>query len=216
MEEHRLNPMGDYDPKVFNELYKKTQKLRNKLAWGIDARRFGLEYKDILAWFDIKFIHVFNKYYDKYNKEILLGHLINSLSLFKFRILRSSYNQKNIHKDVIDLSEIDYLENMLTDKPVDDTHEILMGLALSFIEQKLSTEAFQLFHLELSPSPFIVAQMKKANKENYKKIPDNIIADYLNLGKSPASIDYIKSLRKEIDETVSQAREHFKSIPLSI
>ena len=211
MEEHRLKPMGNYDPKVFNELYKKTQKLRSKLAYGIDARRFGVEREDIMSWFDIKFIFVFDRYYSKHNPDILLGHIINSLSLFKFRILRTSYNKSNIHKDVIDLSEIDYLENILTEKPIDNTHEVLMGIALGFIQQRLSQEALQLFHLELNPSPFIIEEMKRADKENYKRIPDTILADYFNLGKSPQAVDYIKSLRYEIEGVIREARDYFKT-----
>jgi len=72
MEEHRLTKMKDnYDEKLFNDIYEKVQPLKRKLASTISTSKLGVEYEDILSWFDIKFIFVFNKYFDTKPPDIL-------------------------------------------------------------------------------------------------------------------------------------------------
>ena len=54
MEENRLKQMPEnYDRAVFESIYSKTKNLRNKLAYGIDARRFGVDQDEIKSWFDV-------------------------------------------------------------------------------------------------------------------------------------------------------------------
>ena len=126
METHRLKPMPTgYDEQLFNSLYKATEKLRNKLVYGIDNRRFGVEPAEIKSWFDVKFIYVFTKYYPKYsNPEVLKAHLINALQLFKYRILRKAYTVESLHMlsnvGLEDSPEIDYL----VDEHSDDSDKL--------------------------------------------------------------------------------------------
>ena len=75
MELHRLQPMKPYDPKLFNELYKKTERLRKSLVYQIDSSRWGVTQDEVMSWFDDKFIFVFNKYQDQKKPDILLGYL---------------------------------------------------------------------------------------------------------------------------------------------
>ena len=62
MEHHRLKPMGNYPVELFNSLYAQTHGLRRKLASQIDASKFGVDYQEVLSWFDVKFLFIFSKY----------------------------------------------------------------------------------------------------------------------------------------------------------
>ena len=77
MEEHRLTTMKEgYDEKLFNDLYEKVKPLKRKLASTISTSKLGISYDDILSWFDIKFIFVFNKYFENKEPEVLKGFII--------------------------------------------------------------------------------------------------------------------------------------------
>ena len=66
---HRLKPMKDYDPKVFNHMYKLVKPVVAKLVMNIDIKRFNIS-RDILRdQFYDKMLYVFNKYYGEVNEE---------------------------------------------------------------------------------------------------------------------------------------------------
>ena len=95
MEIHRLKPMKEgYSVQLFNDLYKQTSKLRKKLASQIDYRRYGVTPDIIESWFDDKFIYVFNKHFDNKDTDVLKGFIINSLQVFKYRVLRGAYSKE--------------------------------------------------------------------------------------------------------------------------
>lgn len=94
MENHRLTQMKDYDPLVFGRIYQQTRPLVKTLIRGIDYSRFDVTPDIVESWFDDKFIFVFNKYCDKHNEDVLKGHIINALRLFRNRVLKSAYTKK--------------------------------------------------------------------------------------------------------------------------
>lgn len=212
MEENRLTPMIEgYDPKVFNKLYSKTDNLRRKLTSEIDHRRFGLSYEDILSWFDVKFIFAFNKYYDKYNEDILLGHLIRSLQFFKQRILRSAYTQK-YSQSIVQVESIITLEDSLTENhPGDESNHDYAGELKEFMKSHLSANAYELLDVQLNPPPYILSKLNTHRDANLQKIPDEILLDYFDLGVSDRAYKYLGNLKKEIRNTINYAKLHFNN-----
>lgn len=206
MEENRLRPMPeDYDKDLFNEIYKKTENLRKKLAYGIDARRFGVDYKEVLSWFDVKFIHAFRKYHDKKSPELLKAYIINALQFFKQRILRFSYSQKAQIHNTIDIQDISYLPQ---EPPEIDDKKILLSLCLSVMKNKISKEAYQVLLIELNPPLFILVSITSTEgKTSSTKIPGNLIADYLGWGRE--GIRKVSLCREEIRMGIHETKEFF-------
>ena len=217
MEEHRLLPMQDnYDKNLFNKLYKETEPLRKKLSskYSIDARIFGVDQKEILSWFDVKFIFVFNKHFNNKDPGVLKGFIINSLKTFKYRILRSSQTNKNQqYANVIDIEESSHFDNIISNnqEKQDENKQIFLDLALAFMKSKLSEDASFLLEIELDPPLYIMQKLCNEKKSLNTKIPSKLIAEYLDLQDDNNAVDYINELRREIREMTLVAREHFQS-----
>jgi hypothetical protein len=204
MEEHRLKPMKEgYDEKFFNELYQSTGLLRKKLAYEIDPRRYGVETKDIISWFDVKFIFAFNKYFGEMPNNQVKARVLSALQTYKFKLLRYSYNKKTQIHNSIDLENVYNLSNILIDYE-DNEQETLIKLASAFMKEHLSQEAYLVFQTELNPPPFIVDQMVRLGRKNMKIIPTEVIASFFEI-----SIQKDRELRREIENTVEEAREYF-------
>lgn len=211
MEENRLKPMREgYNVKTFNELYKKTNGLRRKLASEIDSKRFGVDYYEVLSWFDIKFIFVFNKYWDTMTDDILLGHLIKGLQLFKFRILRSAYTIKNTQfimsvEDVLEIAEE-------ADNPWENAREEMLQEVLDFLKLQISDNAFNLLDIKLNPPIYIQKRLKELNITSINKIPSSLLLEYFELGTSKDAIALLEDWNKEIAKGILLAKNHFKSL----
>lgn len=208
MEIHRLKPMKEgYDKELFNRLYQSTENLRNSLARQIDARRYGVSNDIIKSWFDDKFIFVFNTYYGKVEENVLKGYIINSLKTFKFRVLRNAYSKHNIYNDSINIEDNSKLINIIPLEEDNGDVDLLLSLATQFMRMKLSIDAFTIFDIDLNPPPYITKQMAS----NKTKIPAKLIAEYLDLEVNPNSIQYINSLRREVQAAILQAKAFFKN-----
>lgn len=204
MELHRLQPMKPYDTKLFNELYQKTERLRRSLVYQIDASRFGVTQDEIMSWFDDKFLFVFNKYQDQKKPDVLLGFLINSLRMFKMKILRRSYQLNNsVNLNAISIEDLKVFN--IVEEPGND-YELLIGVALEFLQNKLSDEAYELLQLQLNPPIYITSKLRNPNV----KIPAQLILEFLGLDVTADGINWISYLRKEIAEAIQTARLHFR------
>lgn len=212
LELNRLKPMPEnYDKELFNSLYSKTQNLRRKLASEIDAKRFGVEYEDILSTFDVKFIFVFSQHHEK-PENILLGFLLNSLKNFKCRILRSAYTQK-FSQTLISVDQVINFDDHLTDdaNSIHNTNTDYFTVFMAFMKEHLSLNAYTVLDLKLNPPPYIYAKLNVSPDTNLHKIPDHVILDYLDLGHGPKATKYLHGLKKEIRNTVNYAKSHFNS-----
>lgn len=211
MEESRLKPMVEHDPAVFKMVYEKTQGLKRKLASEIDYRRFGLTYEDMVSWFDVKLLFVFNKYYNVHTPQVVLGHVINSLQLFKCRILRSAYTQKYT-QTIVEMGETDEYDNILVDDSLHNTNkDLFYELAISFMVKHLSENAYELFRVQLNPPPFILRRLEEEEVRDKTKIPSHILAEYFDFDNSDKSIRYLDSLKKEVTQAINIAREYFQN-----
>jgi hypothetical protein len=210
MEIHRLKPMKEgYDQKLFNKLYKETESLRKTLTYQINPRRFGVTSDIVLSWFDDKFIWVFNKYADLITPDQLKGRMINSLSTFKFRILRKAYSKQNVYANEINILRLDdydsSIANIIPDKLEIDNRDLFLELALKYLKNNLCDDALLVLEIELNPPPYIMVKMDNPKT----KIPAKLIAEYLDLESNKDSINFINDLRKEIKLKVDKARDHF-------
>lgn len=207
MELHRLTTMKPHDPKLFNTLYKKTERLRHSLVYGIDHRRFGVTQEEVLSWMDDKFLFVFNKYVDSKTPDVLLGYLISSLQMFKLKILRRSYqNNNSVNLNSISLSDLQL--NHIVDEVGDDNYELLLNLAVSFMETNLSAEAYTLLQLQLNPPLYITSRLKNPSA----KIPLNLILEYLGLDVNGSNMAIIRDIQTEISDTIKRASLHFQNV----
>lgn len=202
MELHRLKEMqSNYDNDLFNQLYKDTQGLKRSLVYQIDSRRLGVTPDIIESWFDDKLIFVFNKYYGKVSNDVLKGFIINSLKTFKFRILRKAYHDHTI----VSLDDESKLINIIPDPQETSNKETLLSLALSFMKDKLSDNAWLVFELELDTPEYILSRLKNPKT----KIPAKLICEYLNLEVNGNAIAFINSLREEIQNCIEEAKGYF-------
>lgn len=212
MEENRLKPMIEgYDEQLFNTLFKKTDSLRKKLASGIDAKRFGVEFEDVVSWFNTKFIFVFTKYYDN-PENILLGYIINSLQTYKNRILRKAYTTQ-FSQTIISTDDVFTYQAHLSEEqqsPKDTYYTELM----QFMKRHLSDNAYCLLEVQLNPPPFIISRQIENDNERIHKIPDQLLLEYFDLGLTNKSYIYLESLKKEIKKATQYAKEYFKNNPL--
>lgn len=206
LELNRLKPMpANYDEKLFNKIYGKTENLRRKLASEIDARRFGLAYEDVLSFFDVKFIFVFSKHHEE-PENILLGFILNSLKNFKCRILRSAYTNKFSQSIVSPDTVLNFEEHLTEDHPVNSTEQDYFSKLMTFMKDHLSLNAYTILDLQLNPPPYILNKLNVSPASNLNKIPDHVILDYLDLGSSPKAYKYLESLKKEIRHAISYAK----------
>lgn len=214
MEIHRLKPMRDgYSEDLFNRLYKETTPLRKSLAYQIDCRRYGVSRDIILSWFDDKFIFVFNKHFDNKDPDVLKGFIINALKTFKYRILRKAYNGEGLYySSLVELEGESQLINIIPDEQQMGTEDVFLNLAKTFMEKKLSENAYLLLELQLSPPPYIINRLKNSNS----RIPNKLIAEYLGLEFDNTTERYIKNLKKEINKAIKSANDYFNNESLAL
>lgn len=212
MEENRLRPMTPgYDVQLFNSLFEKTEPLRKKLASEISCQRFGVDYQEVLSWFSVKFIYVFNKYHQKKSPDLLLGDIINSMKNFKCRVLRQAYTVK-YSQSIIRVGYTTVLENAQSYRmPEDDDSPDKMKLVKDFLRGNLSENAYALFELQLNPPYYFIDKLKKQEIPSLHKIPDRMICEYLGLEVNDKTSKYISTLRKEIRSTITYAKYHFQN-----
>jgi hypothetical protein len=205
-ESHRLinlGPMDNYDVKLFNQIYKDTELLRNKLAFEIDSRKFGVDFKEMRSWFDVKLLYAFIKY--QHDPKVK-GYCINALRTYKSRIIINSYQSQYQLHDTVDIDEV--YEDIDYTEPEDDNSINLLNKAKEYLKSHLSPDAFFILEVELNPPPYIIEKLKNSEQIKMPKIPSELLADFLDIN-THEGIEYIDNLRYEIKQVTANAREHF-------
>lgn len=203
MEEHRLKSMPEeYDQELFNDIFKKTEALRQRLAWQIDLNKFkGIERSDILAWFDIKFVFAFQKYHlEKTDPEILKAHIIKSLQFYKNRILRKAYSKEN--EAMANSQNIDDLYDLKLEDNYEYNDEDI-SIVKEFIKSHLTSIAYDVFLIQIYPPEYILCRIKPTQLH---RIPANLIAEYLGISE-----DEVIKYRKNIKKIIELAKIQFKN-----
>lgn len=207
-ESHRLKPMVEgYDKNLLNQLWKETRALRKKLAYDIDARKFGVDYKEILSCFDVKFLYAFNKYH---KDPKVKGYVINALRTYKHRCILNSYLPKNEIHQTMDIEDTYDVFDIADDiKILSDEDNLLLDKAQNYLKSILSEDAYFLFELDLNPPPYILERLKNSEQKKMPKPSADLIAEFLGISDSDYATDYIKQLRKEIDNAIQRANQYF-------
>ncbi len=205
--------MQDYDKELFEKIYYQTTSLRRMLAYQIDARRFGVTPDIILSWFDDKFLLVFNKYFGKKDPEVLKGYIINSLKTFKYRILRKAYQPESMqfYSNLIELEDSSEVYNII-DRVEESSENIFLGLAVEFIKERLSNEAYLIFQIQIDPPFYVTSRMKNPNG----RIPTNLILEFLGIEPTKYAISRINKIRRQVNEVIDEAKSYFNTQPLTV
>lgn len=210
-EAHRLKPMAEgYDRKLFETLYKETKALRKKLAFEIDSRRFGVDYHEVLSWFDCKFIHAFHRYQ---KDEKVKGYVINALRTFKYHIIKDSYLPKNqVFQQSTDINEL-YDYGILIEQAEEFYQEgdTTLDVVKKYLKHILSEDAYFLFELDLNPPPYILEKLQNPEQKKMPKIPVELVTEYLGISDNEFSYNYILNLRKDIEVGIETARFFFNN-----
>lgn len=211
MELHRLQTMKEgYSEDLFNKLYEETKPLRKKLVRQIDPRYYGVSSDIIESWFDDKFIFVFNKYFDNKDPQLLRGFIINALQTFKYRILRKAYNKEGVfYSSNIQLEGESQLINIIPDSSLMSVDDTFYNLALEFMKERLSDNAYLLLQVQLDPPPYILSRIKNHNS----RLPNDLLAEFLGLdmGSTSNTDRYLRTLKREITEATKSAKTFFEN-----
>ena len=224
-ESHRLinypMPVG-YDVNLFEEIYKKTKDLKNKLVWQINPHKFGVDAKELSSWFDVKILQAFNRYYDderveEDRPEKLKAFVIKALQIYKSKIIKDSYHEKHGLNQTMDIEEVFDYETLMIEAMEPEPMDNRIALVKTYYRERLSADAYFLFELELNPPPYIINKLKDPDSKKMPKITNGDWADYLGISYNEdfeieAFDGFYSRLKKEISEIEAQCRDYFRMI----
>lgn len=200
-----------YDQKTFNLLYKKTKSLRHKLAFEINPKYIGVSYQEVLSWFDDKFLFIFNKYYDQFDENVLLGYIINGLLNFKRRILINIMEhpeRTNFYINRIELSDNSHQHIIPLDSEPDNSN-LLANLVWGFFKERLSEEEFIIFEITINPPSYIAENLRDLSQH----ISTPLILRYLGYDDQDYELrKKVNAIRNKIESLTLEAKDHFKDL----
>jgi hypothetical protein len=205
---HRLKPMrSDYDVKLFNKLYKKLRPLVRRLASNVDPKRFNVSSDIIESYFWDKFIYVFNKY-EEYDENHMQAVLINSLKVYKNRLLRKAYTEQAEYNQNLASLEVlfDDSKELLDTSDEEEAKEEQLNALYDYMKKNLSPDGYLVFITQLDPPAYIRDLLRTDNS----KITTIMLIDFFGLKRTKANSNYISKLRKEIEEYTQKARTELK------
>lgn len=211
MEDHRLKVMEEYDYALFKQLYKETKPLRNRLASEINPRQLGLLTKeDVLAEFDVKLIFIFDKYKDQMSPQLLKGHILSGLQLYKSRLLRGSMTRSyevvrgssSLEDSLIQIPELDE----------DESKEPMFEGMMEYLRNNLTPDEFLIMCCDAEPPIYIRTKMEEMSPIP-KKVPPVFIAEYLDWAINPTTLSHIERCRKRVASVVKSAEYRVKLKP---
>lgn len=200
MEEHRLTEMPEnYDPEVFNRIYRDTEKYRSKLASQVDPRRFGVSNADIKSYFNTKFLFTFTKYYDDFDEQKLKAYIINSLGMFKNRLLRKAYSKSVVAlANKVDIDEVFDVGEIPDVLPISQEEDDLDKVK-NYMRSKLSLEAYNIFLAKYDPPEFIIQRLEN-NPKKLNRIPKELLAEFFDY-----PVERVAKHLKKIRDTIRDA-----------
>lgn len=204
-ESHRLKALDECDPKLLMQLYNDTEGLRRKLASQIDASRFGYDYEEILSWFTVKFLYLFEKYHQS-KPTLLKGYVINGLCIYKQRLVKELYNEKVKITNSANYEDVEFAISKKEDylPPLDDSR---LEYIKKFLKNTLSEDAYFLFELELDPPPYILKRLDKKRGKRFNSLPPELILDFIGFDPSDnGNLEYVSELRAEINKAFKKCR----------
>ena len=204
---HRLTEMVDYDPVIFNKLYRVVRPVIRNLVRKVDHRRFNVTPDIIYSYFMDKFLFVFNKYYGTCSEEHLQANILRALSTFKNKLLRSAYGEKaEYNQGLTSMEELfDNNKELEDDSEEVQAREEHMKMIEDYMREKLSPDAFLIFQLTMDPPEVLIPV-----EDRGKRISNITLVDFFEMPRTKSSVKYIAELRQDIDYYINKAKEDLK------
>lgn len=204
---HRLTEMVDYDPVIFNKLYRVVRPVIRNLVRKVDHRRFNVTPDIIYSYFMDKFLFVFNKYYGTCSEEHLQANILRALSTFKNKLLRSAYGEKaEYNQGLTSMEELfDNNKELEDDSEEVQAKEEHMKMIEDYMREKLSPDAFLIFQLTMDPPEVLIPV-----EDRGKRISNITFVDFFEMPRTKSSVKYIAELRQDIDYYINKAKEDLK------
>lgn len=200
---HRLKPMKEYDPRVFNRLYKICKPVIRNLVRQIDARRFNLSPDIINSYFWDKMVFVFNKYYGTCTEEHLKARILSSLGTYKSKLLRYAYSEKaSYYQNQFSLESV--FENdkeLLDDSEEQELHNEMWDKLNEYMLNHLSEDAKLVWEVLITPPPYIKEKIKEGGR-----ITNILLVDFFGMKRVKSSVKYISELREDIHYWMDKAK----------
>ena len=199
---HRLKPMQEnYDPELFNRLYKLCKPVIRNLVKQIDLKRFGVSPDIIKSQFEDKLLYAFNKYYGKVSEEHLKANILRSLSTYKIHLIKYAYNEKaQFNQSLASPDELFDNNKEYLDSAEESTHkEELLTKIDDYMREHLSDDAFMVWEVLTSPPPYL------EEKKFGERITNKAIAEFFDLPKTRAAVKWIGELREDIKYWMERA-----------
>lgn len=205
---HRLKTMQEnYDQQMFLRLYKVCKPVIRNLTKQIDYKRYNLTPDIISSYFWDKMLYVFNKYYSTCSEEHLKARILASLSTFKNKLLRSAYGeQAEYNQSLFKLDDLfDNDKELEDDSEEEKAKSEMLEMMYSYMKDRLSTDAYMVFEVLLTPPPYI----KERIKDN-GRITNGLLVEFFDMPKTNSSIKYISELRSDIQYWEDRAKKELK------
>lgn len=196
---HRIKTFENYDPRVFQKLYKLCRPVIKNLVKQIDCRRYNVSKDIINSYFWDKMLYLFNRYYEESNGDIefLKAHILKGLHTYKFHLLQEAYSERAAYFQSLTSLDVLYDNNKAD---VEDIHtntynDELLKTLYDYMSKHLSMDAILIFECLVTPSPFILEKTDNGRT----RITNAILAEFFNLPKTKTSIQYISDLRHDVE-----------------
>lgn len=201
---HRLKPMRDYDPKVFQRMYKICKPVIRNLVRQIDVKRFNLTPDIIQSYFWDKMLFVFNKYYGTDTEEHLKAQILSSLSTYKNKLLRYAYTEKaSYYQNQLQLEDLFDNDKELVDNTEEiQAHNDMWEMLNNYMNEHLNTDAKLVWEVMVTPPPYIKERIKDGTR-----ITNLILVEFFNMPRTRSSVRYFTELKDDIKFWLDKAKK---------
>ena len=201
---HRLKPMRDYDPKVFQRMYKICKPVIRNLVRQIDVKRFNLTPDIIQSYFWDKMLFVFNKYYGTDTEEHLKAQILSSLSTYKSKLLRYAYTEKaSYYQNQLQLEDLFDNDKELVDNTEEiQAHNDMWEMLNNYMNEHLNTDAKLVWEVMVTPPPYIKERIKDGTR-----ITNLMLVEFFNMPRTRSSVRYFTELKDDIKFWLDKAKK---------
>ena len=197
---HRIKPLSNYDNETFLRVYRICKPVIKNLVRTIDYHRYNVSKDIISSYFWDKMLYLFNRYYEESGGDIefLKAHILKGLSTYKYHLLQEAYTERaEYFQNLIPLDVLyeGFIFEDTTETDEDSYKEELLNKVYDYMNQHLSPDAMLVFECLINPPTFFL------ERTDYGRIrtTNRLIAEFFNLPITKISIQYISSLRHDVE-----------------
>lgn len=198
---HRIKPLENYDPEVFNKLYKLCRPVIRNLVKQIDCRRYNVSKDVISSYFWDKMLFLFNRYYEESegNIEFLKAHILKGLNTYKYHLLQEAYSERSEYFQGLVSLDTMYENNnnrecIGDEDDGEERKEELLNKLYDYMSQHLSPDAMLIFECLMIPLDFFLVR----TNQGASRITNQMFVEFFELPKTKSSMQYISELRQDV------------------